>query len=169
MTVYTPGKQTVYHALQDPNDVASPEEIAVMDKEIEAIREEIADAKANERLLKASLATVSATLSTGDLCGAVTALELQKEQTLARLVPLRSGSIKPISSDERAVIDKAWTEWQRKWTVRKKIAMDVWAHATEVLPEGTTKEELWVCSSMCSRIRAWLILVQEVLGLELDP
>jgi len=115
-----------------------------MDQEIEGIREEIAAAKANERLLKANLVTLNTTLSTEDLRGAVIALELEKEQILARLVPLRSGSAKPVSSEEKRDVDNAWMQWQRQWTTRKKIAMDVWAHATEVIPEGSTKEELWV-------------------------
>ena len=115
-----------------------------MDQEIEAIREEIVAAKSTERLLKANLATLNTTLSTEDLCDAVIALEVETQQILARLVPLRSGGAKPVSSEEKRDVDNAWTQWQRQWTVRKKIAMDVWAHATEVVPEGTTKEELWV-------------------------
>ena len=115
-----------------------------MDQEIEGMREEIAAAKSHERLLKAKLATLNTTLSTEDLRGAVVALELEKEHILGRLLPLRSGSAKPVSSEEKTDVDKAWTQWQRQWTVRKRIAMDVWAHATEVIPEGTTREELWV-------------------------
>ncbi|KAI9876082.1 MAG: hypothetical protein M1830_007386 [Pleopsidium flavum] len=152
MTGHILGKQTVYHALQDPNDIASPEEVAAMDREIETIREEIVADKANEKLLKANLAAVNATVSTEDLRGNIITLELEKEQLLARLVPLRSGRVKPVPLEEKMLVDKAWKEWQRKWDVRKKIAMEVWAHATEVLPEGTSKEELW-----------------EGLGLELDP
>ncbi|MCJ1362231.1 hypothetical protein MMC16_001333 [Acarospora aff. strigata] len=146
------GKQTVYHALQDPSDVASPEEIAAIDREIETTREQIGAGRATERLLKANLATLNATLSTEDLCVAITALEVEREAILERLVPLRSGSVKPLSLEEKTHVDHAWTEWQKKWNVRRKIAMEVWAHVTEVLPEGTTKEELW-----------------ESLGLELDP
>lgn len=115
-----------------------------MDQEIEAIREEMAASKSNERLLKANLATLNTTLSTEELQGAITALELEKEHLSARLLPLRSGNAKPVSSEEKKDVDEAWTQWQRQWTVRKKIAMGVWAHATEVVPEGTTKEELWV-------------------------
>lgn len=144
MTGHTSGKQIVYHALQDPNEAASAEEVATMDQEIETIRAEIIATKVHEKLLKANLATVNATLSTDDLRGNVIALELGKEQILARLVPLRSGSAKPVSLEETSVVDREWKEWQRHWSVRKKIAMEVWAYATEVLPEGTTKEDLWV-------------------------
>lgn len=140
-----------------------------MDQEIEAIREDIVAAKSNERLLKANLATLNTTLSTEDLCGAVIALELEKEQILARLVPLRSGSAKPVSSEEKTDVDNAWAQWQRQWTVRKKIAMDVWAHATEVIPEGTTKEELWVTAVHHTWRHGGLTQVQDGLGLEQDP
>lgn len=140
-----------------------------MDQEIEGIREEIGAAKANERLLRANLVTLNTTLSTEDLRGVVIALELEKEQILARLVPLRSGSAKPVSSEAKRDVDNAWTQWQRHWTARKKIAMDVWAHVTEVVPEGTTKEELWVSDMHQSRSRGGLTQVQDGLGLELDP
>jgi 26S proteasome regulatory subunit (ATPase 3-interacting protein) len=140
-----------------------------MDQEIEVVREEVAAAKSTERLLKANLATLNTTLSTEDLRGSVVALELEKEQILARLVPLRSGSAKPVSSEEKREVDNAWRQWQRQWSVRKKIAMDVWAHATEVVPEGTTKAELWVSAVPHARIHGGLMQVQDGLGLELDP
>jgi len=140
-----------------------------MDQEIEVVREEVAAAKSTERLLKANLATLNTTLSTEDLRGSVVALELEKEQILARLVPLRSGSAKPVSSEEKREVDNAWRQWQRQWSVRKKIAMDVWAHATEVVPEGTTKAELWVGAVPHARIHGGLMQVQDGLGLELDP
>ncbi len=159
LTGKTTGKQVVYHALQDPNDVASAEQLAALDQEIEVIREEIAAAKSTERLLKANLATLNTTLSTEDLHGSVVALELEKEQILARLVPLRSGSAKPVSSEEKREVDNAWRQWQRQWTVRKKIAMDVWAHATEVVPEGTTKAELWVSAAPHTRTHGGLMHV----------
>lgn len=138
------GKQIVYHALQDPDDASSPGELAVMDQQIEALREEIAGAKASEKLLKVNITTLNATMTVDDIRGAIVSLEVQRDRLLERLEPLRSGTAFPVSSDEKAVIDQAWAEWQRKWHTRKKIAMDVWAHATEVLPEGMAKEELWV-------------------------
>ena len=138
------GKQIVYHAIQDPKDAVSPEDLTGMDEEIADLRESIATAKANEKLLRANLIAVNATLSTADLHASVTALELEKKEILARLGSLRSGSVKPVSPEEKAEVEKAWTQWSRKANIRKKICMELWAYCTEELEREQAKEELWV-------------------------
>lgn len=142
--LYRLGKQIVYHAVQDPEDAASMEDLAAMDKEIVALRDAIATAKANEKLLNANLVTLNATLSTEDLRAGVVALELDKQEILARLGPLRSGSIKPVSMEEKEAVDKLWNEWSRKARMRKQICLEVWAHCTENLQGEQTTGELWV-------------------------
>ena len=144
LTLASSGKQIVYHAVQDPKDAASFEDLAAMDKEIEILRDSIATAKAKEKLLRANLTALNATLSTVDLRASIVALGLAKQEILSRLGPLRSGSVKPVSSEEKAEVDRAWNEWSRKSNTRKKICMEVWAHCTEGLEGGQTKEELWV-------------------------
>ena len=134
----------MYHAVQDPHDAASMEDLAAMDKETEDLRESIATVKANEKLLRANLTAINATLSTTDLRANIAILELEKKGVLARLIPLRSGSVKPVSPEEKAEVDKTWNEWSSKANTRKKICMEVWAHCTEGLESGQTKEELWV-------------------------
>lgn len=138
------GKQIVYHALQDPADAASPEEIAVMDEQIATLREEIATAKGEEKTLKARLITLNATMSMQDLQSGIACLGAEQKALLARLGPLRSGNVKPVSAEEKEAADKDWKLWTRRASVREKICMEVWAHLTEELPEGKTKEELWV-------------------------
>ncbi|MCJ1437205.1 hypothetical protein MMC27_006591 [Xylographa pallens] len=138
------GKQIVYHALQDPNDAASPEDIAAMDREITHLREEITTAKGEERALKANLVALNATMSTQDIRASLVALGAQKTDILSRLNPLRSGSVKPVPPQEKAEVDQAWTLWSSRANTRKKICMEVWAVVTEEMPEGKTKEELWV-------------------------
>ena len=143
MTRFT-GKQIVYHALQDPSDAASPEDIAAMDREIAHLHEGIATARGEERILKANLAALNATMSTQDIRASLVALEAQKKDILSRLIPLRSGSVKPVSPQEKAEVDQAWRLWSSRADTRKKICMEVWAVVTEEMPEGKTKEELWV-------------------------
>src|SRR5204863_528031 len=46
------GKQIVYHAIQDPTDEASPDELASLDAEIEVLKTRIDTAKAAEQTLK---------------------------------------------------------------------------------------------------------------------
>ncbi|MCJ1388970.1 hypothetical protein MMC18_001822 [Xylographa bjoerkii] len=138
------GKQIVYHALQDPNNAASPEDIVAMDREITDLQEKIAAAKGEERIAKANLIALNATMSTHDLRASLIALEAQKKDILFRLNPLRSGSVKTVSPQEKAEVDQAWKLWNSRANTRKKICMEVWAVVTEEMPEGKTKEELWV-------------------------
>ncbi len=122
----------------------SLEDLAAMDKEIADLRETIATAKANEKLMRANLISVNATLSTEELRSCVSLLELEKEEILARLGPLRSGSVKPVLPEEKEAVDKAWREWSRKSSSRKKICMELWAVSTEEMEQGKTRGELWV-------------------------
>lgn len=138
------GKQIVYHAVQDPKDSASLEDLAQMDREMETLRESIATAKANEKLLKASLATVNATLSSENLRARIITLEQEQKELLARLGPLRTGSVRPVSHDEKEEAEKAWRQWSKKAASRKKFCMEMWCFCTQELPEDQTKEELWV-------------------------
>lgn len=140
------GKQLVYHALQDPADAMSLEDLAAMDKEIAALRDSIATAKANEKLLRANLISVNATLSTDELRNSVILIEHEKKEVLGRLSPLRSGNMKPVLPEAKEAVDRDWVQWSRKAGVRKKICLELWEICTEEVPDGKTREELWVCT-----------------------
>lgn len=144
------GKQFVYHAIQDSKDAASLEDLANMDKEIATLRDSIALSKSNEKLLKAGLAAVNATLSTEDLRATIIGLELEHTELLDRLGPLRSGSVKPVLPKEKEETEKMWRQWSKKANARQRICMEMWGYATEELPEGQTKQELWVRAIYCS-------------------
>ena len=122
----------------------SIEDLAAMDKEIAGLREAIATAKANEKLMRAKLISVNATLSTEELGSSVSLLEMEKKEMIARLGPLRSGSVKPVLPEEKEAVDKAWREWSKKASSRKKICMELWAVSTEEMEPGKTRQELWV-------------------------
>ena len=139
------GKQWVYHAVQDPNDATSLEDLAAMDMEIADLHESIASAKGNEKLMRAKLVSVNATLSTEELRSRMSLLDLEKKEMVARLGPLRSGHVKPVLQEDKEAVDKAWKEWSRKASSRKKICMELWAISTEEMEPGKTREELWVC------------------------
>lgn len=142
--IFKLGKQTVYHALQDPKDAISGDELVAMDKQIQELRESIATAKADEKSLRANLMAVNATMSIGDLRTSVIALESEKKELLARLGLLRAGTVKPVSPEEKYEVEKEWREWSRKATVRRKICMELWDFCTEEMQEGQTREDLWV-------------------------
>lgn len=122
----------------------SLEDLAAMDKEIVKLRETVATAKANEKLMRANLISVNATLSTEELGSSVSLLVLEKKEIMARLGPLRSGNVKPVLPEEKEGVDKAWREWSRKASSRKKICMELWAIVTEEMEPGKTRAELWV-------------------------
>ena len=115
-----------------------------MEKEIQSLRDYISSAKAEEKILKANLVNLNATMSTQDIRNSVAAIEIEKNSSLKRLDLLRTGNVTPVSSEERAVVDQEHKVWTRHVAVRKKICMNLWAYVTEELPEGKTKEELWV-------------------------
>lgn len=123
----------------------SLEDLAAMDKEIDTLRECIATAKSNEKLVRANLISMNATLSTEELRSSVSILEHERKEILGRLNPLRSGDVKPVMPEEKEAVDREWTQWSRKAGVRKKIFMELWEFCTEELPEGKTRGELWVC------------------------
>ena len=115
-----------------------------MDKEINGLRDTISVAKVEEKILKANLITLSATMTTQDLRAGVLSLEGEKASILNRLGPLRAGNVKPVSPEEKAEVGQAWKTWSRHAAGRKRICMNLWEFVTEELPEGKTKEDLWV-------------------------
>ena len=116
-----------------------------MDKEIADLRDTIATAKANEKLMRANLVSINATLSTEELRSSVSLLETEKKEIVARLDALKSGNVKAVLPEEKEAVDKAWREWSRKASSRKKICIELWAICTEEMEAGKTREELWVC------------------------
>lgn len=134
----------VYHALQDPKDAATLDDLAAMDKGIHELRETITNARAQEKLLRANLIAANATVSADDLRAHVVTLESEKQEALDRLGPLRAGTVMPVSAQEQNEVDKAWNDWVRKASSRKKICMELWNFCTEDMDEGQTKQDLWV-------------------------
>lgn len=122
----------------------SLEDLAAMDAEITTLRESIGTAKATEKLLRANLASVNATMSTEELRARVTVLEREKKDILGRLGPLRAGNIKPVLPEEKMKVDKESSQWEKIARKRKKICLELWAMCTEQMEEGKTREELWV-------------------------
>lgn len=50
-----------------------------------------------------------------------------------------------VGSEERAEVEREWKRWQRQVAVRRRICRELWDRCSEVVPEGVTREELWVC------------------------
>ncbi|KAI9787685.1 MAG: hypothetical protein M1839_000216 [Geoglossum umbratile] len=139
----TAGKQSVYHAIQDPKDAATPEELVAMDKETEVLREEISALKTKQKALQLTLANLRSTPTTANLRESTDILVAEISELRSRLVPLRSGKMSPVSAEEKAAIDRGCADAERKSTLRKKIFKNLWEMTCDNLPEGTNKDELW--------------------------
>jgi len=116
-----------------------------MEELITTQRNEILAARAREKVLKSELAAFSNILSTTELESSVAAMESERTALQGRLAALQAGDTKPVSEEERATVETAWTTWQRHASTRKKICKDMWERCTEVLSDDQTRAELWVC------------------------
>ena len=134
----------MYHALQDPKNSLSPEELAALDSEIQTLRNEIAAAKSEEKALKAELSTLNATVSTTELRASAAALEEEKAELVERLAGLKAGTTKAVSAEERAEAERSWKLWGYRASARKKACLELWGMVCEGLPDSKTGEELWV-------------------------
>lgn len=111
---------------------------------MERVKEQIAALKAEYKSLLTTLNTLQSTATTGDLRESVHELELARKELLGRLVPLRSGNVSLLSPEEKEKIEQARRRAQRDVLVRRKIFHEFWGMFCENLPEGLTKDEVWV-------------------------
>jgi 26S proteasome regulatory subunit (ATPase 3-interacting protein) len=125
---------------QDPKDSATPEELASLDKSIASLREVIPSLKDSLKVKSAALATLRSEPTTQALQIAVDNLEKQRDETEARLKVLRSGSVKPVSKEEKERGEAEYKKWAKKAFMRKRM----WKEAEEILLEAMTREELYV-------------------------
>ena len=129
---------------QGPEDAGTPEQLAVLDSEIEGLKRDTATAKADYKALVATLATLQTTLTTTDLRESVHALELSKKELLGRLLPLRVGNVSPVSPSEKDSVEQEWRKARMDAFTRKKIFDDFWALLYDNAPDGLVMEELAV-------------------------
>lgn len=137
------GKQTVYHALQAPDDDATPEAIAALDNDIKILQDQLTGLKASEKKARAELATLNAKPLLSEIQKDIGQLELEKEEITTNLARLRRSNPTQVSLEERTKIEREWKIWQRHVNVRRRICRELWGRCSDVLPEDMTREELW--------------------------
>jgi 26S proteasome regulatory subunit, ATPase 3, interacting protein len=125
---------------QDPNDSATPEELASLDTSIASLREVIPSLKETLKAKSTALATLRSEPTTQALQIAVDNLEKQRGETEARLKVLRSGSVKPVPKEEKERVEAEYKKWAKKALMRKRM----WKEAEDTLLEVMTREELYV-------------------------
>ncbi|KAF2758180.1 homologous-pairing protein-like protein 2 [Pseudovirgaria hyperparasitica] len=136
------GKQIVYHSVQSADDGASPEDLAAIDAQINTYRFQTSDLQASIKVLKGRLYTLSSTMSTVDLVATMASLDAERAEILARLSPLRAGSVKPVDTAEMKHVDAELNKWTGIEVRRRKIEAEMWALMRDLLPEGTDHAEL---------------------------
>ncbi|KAJ5114611.1 hypothetical protein NUU61_000370 [Penicillium alfredii] len=137
------GKQTVYHALQDASDTATPEAIAILNQDIESFRGQLDNLRANEKQSRAALTALVTKPRLSDLRQDISRLKDERETLQGRVATSASSEPIPITPVERSHLETAWKKWQRHATIRRRICRDLWARCSEVLPEDMTASELW--------------------------
>lgn len=143
------GKQIVYHALQDPSQDVSPEAIAALHRGIKKAQEQLSSVKADEKRIRAALAALDARPRLSELQRGVQQLEAEKQAIQADLGSHQGGSEVQISAEDRSKLEQEWKQWQRHAAARRRICRDLWGQCTEVLPENTSAQELWVSRRCC--------------------
>lgn len=143
------GKQTVYHALQDSSDDSITEAIANLDEEIKQLEEKLTTLKTNEKNARTELTALRSKPLLSELQQDIDRLDKEKRSMLARLDEFhgRDCSVQ-ISPQERAEVERDWKRWQKQVNIRRRICRDMWMKCSEVVPEGMTREELWVSVSL---------------------
>ncbi len=80
---------------------------------------------------------MNSTLSTANLLSSVTALEVERNETVSRLHDLKAGSAKKVTAAERQAVDEEWKKMCAVAKRREKIAMEFWG----VVEDGTEDRE----------------------------
>ena len=62
-----------------------------------------------------------------------------------RLTQLKKVEVKPVSEAEKSAVRLAHKTWEKHASGRRRIFKDLWYKCVDHLPDGKTKEELWVC------------------------
>ncbi|CAG8241975.1 unnamed protein product [Penicillium salamii] len=145
------GKQTVYHALQDPSETITPEAAAALKLEIDHLESQLSTLKADEKRARAALATLSATPRISELRQDISRLESEQSAIQTRLARHHEDDPITLSPSEREELEAEWKRWQRHVSVRRRICRELWGQCSEVLPEGMSAVDLWVRISGAGR------------------
>ncbi|CAI7668082.1 unnamed protein product [Penicillium bialowiezense] len=137
------GKQTVYHALQDPSDSITPSAAAALKLEIDNLESQLPTLKAEEKRARAALASLKATPRISELRHDISRLEEEESAIRTRLARHHGEDPIALSPAEREKLESEWKQWQRHASVRRRICRELWGQCSEVLPEGMTAAELW--------------------------
>ncbi|KAK6334392.1 hypothetical protein TWF730_003607 [Orbilia blumenaviensis] len=104
----------------DPDDLASPEEIADMKASVEAMKERTSTLKVELKSLQVTLQNFRSMPTADDLESKVDTLQQEVTDLRSRLKSLRSGDVKPVSAEDKQRLQMEVKRMQGLWIARKK-------------------------------------------------
>ncbi|KAF1928812.1 AAA-domain-containing protein [Didymella exigua CBS 183.55] len=132
------GKHITNSTLQSPDDAVSPDQLAEYDTRIAALTTQTTDLHALAKSLRATLASLTSSLSAADILSATSSLEYEKAEIETRLESLRAGKAKKVTAEERAEVDREWKVLMGVEMRREKIAKVMWG----MVEDGTESREM---------------------------
>ena len=97
-----------------------------METETSRLKDATTALKAEEKELRLALRSGASEVPLPELKASVTALDKEKAELGARLAKLTSGSVKPVSLEEREKVNVEYKKWKKTAEGRKKIRFDMW-------------------------------------------
>ncbi|RVD89344.1 uncharacterized protein DFL_000357 [Arthrobotrys flagrans] len=149
LAVCVSGKQTVYHTPQDPDDFASPEEIADMKASVEGMKERTSTLKAELKSLQVTLQKLRSMPTADDLKSEVGTLRQEVTDLRSRLEPLRSGDVKPISAEEKQKVQMEVKKMQGLWITRKRWSKEFFEAVTDGMGGDVNPKDLKLSLAFC--------------------
>jgi tryptophan 2,3-dioxygenase len=134
--------------------VATPEELATYDATITSIRDSIPALKASHKAKAAQLSQLKSAMTTEDLRQSIAALDAKKKELEGKLEVLKNTQVKPITKEEREVVEESFRYWRRAAVARKRV----WNTMEEMFMDlGDTREMVYVSGSFLDMFLFWVV------------
>lgn len=141
-----PGKQAIYHAIQEEQTDIPPELLIQLDEEIQGLLEDLAKTKASSKHIKLELTTMGKAASIEEMRESIEDAEKLKTALEEDIRSLRQQSLVTASEEEQKTISMAHRTWKKVAADRRRICKDLWDKCSEVLPDHLNEKEFWVCN-----------------------
>ncbi|KAF9437862.1 hypothetical protein BGZ76_010801 [Entomortierella beljakovae] len=126
--------------VSDTIDTATPEELAVIDKEMSQLQSQIEESKTRSKRLTSELSVLTSALPTDQMFNKLNQLIQKNDQSRQLLSQLSTGAVL-VSAEEKQHVGKETDMYRRKWLERRRMFKDMFATVTENLP-GKPKDLL---------------------------
>jgi 26S proteasome regulatory subunit (ATPase 3-interacting protein) len=112
-----------------------------MASETAALQIEISTLHTKLRILRTKLSSLTAScrLTLEELLASAKSLEIERDELLCRLEPLRSGSAVPVSKEERENLRLETVKWTKIAKARKGIKKDMWDQIRDMAGEEAAR------------------------------